>query len=51
VLLHLEGEHSLLAGDLEVDGQRLVDGRDGVLRELDVNDGADDLDDFAGVAS
>ena len=49
VLLDLERQHLLLAGDRELDGERLVDGRDGVLGELDVDDGADDLDDFAGV--
>jgi hypothetical protein len=33
----------------EVDGERLVDGRDLVLGELDVDHGADDLDDFTGI--
>jgi hypothetical protein len=40
---------SFLPADAELDGERLVDGRDGFLRELDVDHGADDLDDFAGV--
>ena len=44
------GSGLLLAGDGEVDGERLVDGRDGVLGELHVDDGTDDLDDFACVA-
>ena len=39
---------SVLPGDRELDGERLVDGRDGVLGELDVDHGADDLDDFSG---
>ncbi len=47
VLLHFERQVLLLAGDGEVDGERLVNGRDGVLGELHVDDGADDLDDFA----
>ena len=50
VLLDLEGQRLLLAADGEVDGERLVNGRDGVLGELHVDDGADDLDDFALVA-
>src|SRR5690606_14227074 len=49
VLLDLERQQLLFASDLEIDGERLVDGRDGVLGELDVDDGADDLDDLAGV--
>jgi len=49
MLLHLEGQQFLLAADLEVDRERLVDGRDGVLGELDVDDRADDLDDFSGI--
>jgi hypothetical protein len=50
VLLNFERERLFLAADGEVDRERLVDGRDGVFRELDVNDGADDLDDFTLVA-
>ena len=49
VLLDLEGEQLDLAGHFELDGERLVDGRDRVLGELDVDHGADDLDDFSGV--
>jgi hypothetical protein len=49
VLLDLEREQFLLAGDDEIDGQRLVNGGDGVLGELDVDDGADDLNDLAGI--
>ena len=50
MLLHLKGQHLLLAIDGEVNGERLINGRDGVLGELHVDDGADDLDDFALVA-
>jgi hypothetical protein len=50
VLLHLQREALLLAGDGEVNGQGLINGRDGVLGELHVDDGTDDLDDFASVA-
>ena len=46
MLLHLEGELFGLAGDGEVHRERLIDGRDEVLGELHVDDGADDLDDF-----
>jgi RNase P/RNase MRP subunit p29 len=49
VLLDFQGELLRLPGYLKVDGERLVDGRDGVGGELDVNDRADDLDDFASV--
>ena len=49
VLLHLKREQFLLARRGELDGQRLVDRRDGILCELHVDHGADDLDDFAGV--
>ena len=49
MLLHLEREILGLTTDGERDGERLVDGRDGVLRELHVDHGADDLDDFAGI--
>ena len=38
-----------LAGGGEFDGERLVDGGHVLRRELDVDDGADDLDDFADV--
>ena len=50
VLLDLERERFLFAVDREVDREGLIDGRDGVFGELDVDDGADDLDDFTGVA-
>ena len=49
MLLDFQGEELLPARGREFDREGLVDRRDGVLRELDVNDGADDLDDFAGV--
>src|SRR5690606_29907558 len=49
VLLNLEGEQLGLVTDRELDGERLVDGRDAVHGELHVDDGADDLDDFAGI--
>ncbi len=49
MLLHFEREILGFAADGERDGERLVDGRDGVLRELHVDHGADDLDDFAGI--
>ena len=50
MLLHFEREELFGAGRGEVDGQRLIDGGDVMLLKLDVNDGADDLDDFADVA-
>jgi hypothetical protein len=50
VLLDLERQRLLLAGDGDLNGQRLVDRRDGVLGELHVDDGADDLNDFACIA-
>jgi hypothetical protein len=49
VLLHFQGQQLLHACRGELDGQGLIDRRDRILRELHVNDGADDLDDFAGV--
>ncbi len=50
MLLDLESQLFLATGDGEVHGEGLVDRGNRVFRELDVNDGADDLDDFAGVA-
>jgi hypothetical protein len=49
VLLDFQGEMLRLPAHVEIDGERLVDGRNGVGGELDVNDRADDLGDFASV--
>ena len=49
MLLDLEREQFLLARDRKLDCERLVDRRDRVIRELNVNDRADDLDYFTGV--
>lgn len=50
MLLHFEGQDLFSARDREANGERLINGRDGVLGELHVDDGADNLDDFAGIA-
>ena len=49
MLLHLEGEVLGLAIHLEGDGKSLVDGRHAARGELHVDNGADNLDDFAGI--
>ena len=49
VLLHFQREFFRPAGGAELDGERLVDGRDVLRGKLDVDHRADDLDDFAGV--
>jgi hypothetical protein len=49
VLLDFEREALRPAGGGELDHERLIDGRDGVFGELHVDDGADDLEDLAGV--
>src|ERR1700690_647558 len=49
MLLDLKRELFTPASDREIDGERLIDGRNGVFGELHVDDGADDLDDFTGV--
>ena len=49
MLLDFQREHLLQARRRELDGQGLVNRGDRVFRELDVNDRADDLSDFAGV--
>ena len=49
VLLNLEREKFFFTGDLKCDGEGLVDRRDAVIGELNVDDGTDNLDDFAGI--
>jgi hypothetical protein len=49
MLLNLQREKFLPTSGRELDRERLINGRDGVLRKLHVDHGADDLDDFAGV--
>jgi len=50
VLLDFERKRLGPTGGLELDAERLVNGRDFVFRKLDVDDGANDLGDFSGVA-
>jgi len=50
VLLHFEDKAVADAADLEINFERVVDFGEGAPGEIDVHDGADDLDDGAGIA-